>query len=118
MTTPATRATATGLRPTRPPIRWKAVPLGWCCQVLDGQNTFGPISDTTAGTRVNAAIAITITAMARPGPIDLNEPNVASNIAPKAITTAPAAEAMASPTRSTETIIASFLSSPARSRSR
>ncbi len=99
-------------------MRWNVVPSGCFCQDLLGQNTLGPSSETTAGTSVRPAIAMTMTAMARPGPIDRKLPRVANSIAPNAMTTAPAAEAMASPTRSTATIMACFLSSPARSRSR
>ena len=56
--------------------------------------------------------------MASAGPSDLNSPSVDRVSARNAMMTAPAAEAIASPTRVTALTIAVFGSSPARSRSR
>ena len=49
--------------------RWpRTAPVGSRRHVLEGQNTRGPSSDTTAGTRVSPAIRVTATAMASAGP--------------------------------------------------
>ena len=79
---------------------------------FDGQNTFVPSSDTIAGISVRPATRVVATAMARAGPSDLNRPSVDRVSARNAMMTAPAAEAMASPTRVTALIIAVFGSSP------
>ena len=42
----------------------KRAPFGVCLQDLEGQNTRGPSSETTAGIRVSPAISVTATAMA------------------------------------------------------
>ena len=85
---------------------------------LDGQNTSVPSSDTIAGIRVSPATRVTATAMASAGPSERSTPSVDSSRARNAMMTAPAAEAMASPTRATALTIACLGSSPARSRSR
>jgi hypothetical protein len=77
-----------------------------------------PSSETIAGIRVRPASSVTATAIASDGPIDLNRPRLERVSARKAMITAPAAEAIASPTRVTALIIACLASSPARSRSR
>ena len=81
------------------PKRLNIAPFGVFCHDFDGQNTFGPSSDTTAGIRVIAANAITATAIARPGPRLLNPPKTASSKALKATMIAPAADTITSATR-------------------
>ncbi len=107
-----------GRRAIDVPSRAKAAPFGSCCHAFDGQNTRVPSRDTTAGTSVSPASSVTNTAMASAGPIDLSMPRVDSASAAKATITAPAAEAMASPTRSTACTMPLLASSPARSASR
>ena len=85
---------------------------------MDGQNTRGPISASSAGINVNAASSMRATATARLGPRVVKNPREASSMALKAMITTPAAEAMAWPTRSTAVATAALGSSPARSRSR
>jgi hypothetical protein len=118
MTPPDTRATTAGRRAVNLPNRLNIAPFGVFCHDFDGQNTFGPSSDTTAGTRVIAARAITATAIARPGPRLLNPPKTASSSALKETTIAPAAETITSATRAVALARASFGCSPARRRSR
>jgi hypothetical protein len=60
------------------PRRWKTLPRGVRCQDFDGQKILGPMSETMAGTSVTAAIAMTSTPMARPGPRLRKPPNTAS----------------------------------------
>ena len=86
--------------------------------VLDGQNTRGPSSDTTAGTRVSPAIRVTATAMASAGPIDRSTLNVDSSSARNAAMTTPAAEEITSPTLATAVTMACLGSSPLRRPSR
>jgi len=93
-------------------------PLGSRRHALDGQNTRGPSSETTAGTRVSPAIRVTATAMAKAGPIDRSTLRVDSSRAKNAAMTTPAAEEMTSPTRATAATIAALGSSPARRCSR
>ena len=85
---------------------------------LDGQNTRGPSSETTAGISVSPAISVTATAIASAGPIDRSTLSVDSSSARNATMTTPAAEAITSPTRVTALTIACLASSPPRSRSR
>ena len=92
--------------------------LGSRRQALEGQNTRGPSSETTAGTRVSPAIRVTATAMASAGPIERSTLRVDSSSARNAAMTTPAAEEMTSPTRATAVTMAALGSSPARSRSR
>ncbi len=73
---------------------------------------------STAGARVSEAKAVTTTAMASAGPSALNMPRLERISTAKATVTAPAAEAIASPTRATALTTASCRVSPARSRSR
>ena len=92
--------------------------FGWRCHAFDGQKTYRPSSDTIAGIRVSDVTSMTATAIASAGPSEPKKPSEASSSTRNATMTAPAAEAMTSPTRWTEVTIAVFLSSPARSRSR
>ncbi len=71
-----------------------------------------------AGTRVSAASTVTKTAMASAGPIDRKMPSELSTSAMNETITAPPAEAMASPARSTACATAALGSSPSRSCSR
>src|SRR5262249_58913712 len=93
-------------------------PLVCVYQALDGQKTLVPSRETIAGISVRPANSVVKTAMASAGPSDLNRPSVDSVSARNAMMTAPAADAIASPTRDTALIIAVFESSPARRRSR
>ena len=93
-------------------------PVGSRRHVLDGQNTRGPSSDTTAGTRVSPAISVTATAIASAGPIERSTLSVDSISARNAAMTTPAAEEITSPTRATAETIAALGSSPARRPSR
>ena len=111
-------ANTPGRRPTARPMEAKCVPLASRFQEFDGQNTRAPSSDTTAGTSVSPASRVTATAIASAGPSDRSIPSEDSNRARKAMITAPAADAIASPTRVTALTIALLASSPARSRSR
>ena len=108
MTPPEASATTAGRRAVNRPSRLNIAPFGVFCQDFDGQNTFGPSSETTAGTRVIAANAITATAIASPGPRLLNPPKTASSRALNAMMIAPAADAITSPTRATAVTSASF----------
>src|SRR5687768_9054986 len=99
MMPPEIVATTAGRRAVNWPNRRNIAPFGVFCQDFDGQNTFGPSSDTTAGTSVIAANAITATAIASPGPRLLNPPNTASSNALNATTIAPAADTITSATR-------------------
>ena len=117
-TRPEAAANTAGRRPRAPPIAVNAAPFGSRCHAFDGQNTAVPISDTTAGISVRAAMRVTATAIARVGPSDRKMLSDDSVSARKAAMTTQAAEAMTSPTRVTDWTIASFLSSPRRSRSR
>ena len=92
--------------------------LGSRRHALDGQNTRGPSSDTTAGTRVSPAISVTATAMASAGPIDRSTLSVDSSSARNAAMTTPAADEITSPTLATALTIACLGSSPLRSPSR
>ena len=87
-------------------------------QALDGQNTRGPSSDTTAGTSVSPAIRVTATAIASVGPSERSTLRVDRSSARNATMTTPAAEEITSPTRATALAIACLESSPRRSRSR
>lgn len=116
-TSPESAAVNAGLRCTPRPRAANRAFCGSCCHDFDGQKTFGPISDTTAGISVRPAIRVTVTEMASAGPICLRKPSVDSTSARNAMMTAPAAEAMASPTLATALIMACFGSSPARRRS-
>ena len=70
--------------------------------VIDGQEmTRGPRTATTAGTSVNAASTAAATAIASAGPIERKMLRDDSTIAMKAMMTAPPADAIASPARST-----------------
>ena len=88
------------------------------CHDLDGQNTFGPSSDTTAGTSVRPATSVTATAIASAGPSDRRMLTVDRTSARNAAMTTPAAEEITSPTRVTALTMACLRSSPRRSRSR
>src|SRR5437764_453416 len=116
----ATDATITtpGRRATTRPTAANRVARGARSAERDGQNTHRPSTVTTAGTRVSAAASMTATPIARAGPSVVKNPSVASTSAPNAAITANAADAIASPTRSTAATTASAGSSPARRRSR
>ncbi len=115
---PEATAVTSGRRATVLPSRVYKLAFGSRFQDFDGQKTARPISDTRAGTSVSAVISMTPTAIASCGPSAPKDLNLARRSTRKATMTAPAAEVIASPTRSTVTIIAVFLSSPSRSRSR
>ncbi len=85
---------------------------------FDGQNSARPSTVTTAGTRVSAASSVTATAIASAGPIARKMPSEESTSAMKATITAPPADAMASPARSSAWATAGRVASPSRSRSR
>ena len=85
---------------------------------MDGQKTRVPSRETTAGTSVSPASAALKTAMARAGPNWRNSDRLDSVSARNAIITAPAAVAMAGPTRPMALSMACLDGSPARSRSR
>src|SRR5690349_19513811 len=97
ITPPDAIATTPGRRPVNLPSRWNTPLFGVRCHDFDGQNTLVPSRDTTAGTSVTAASAISTTAIDRPGPKLVNAPNTASSNAMNAITMAAAADAMTSP---------------------
>jgi hypothetical protein len=115
---PDAAAVIAGLRPTKTPSLREMVAFGCFFHAFDGQNTNRPSSETSAGTSVSDVTSMTPTPIASAGPSDPKNPSDASSSTRNATTTAPAADAMTSPTRSTETTIAVFLSSPARRRSR
>ncbi len=77
-----------------------------------------PSTDTIAGTRVSAATTVVATAIASAGPIARNRTSEDSTSAMKDTITAPPADAMASPARSTAWATAPLLGSPVRSASR
>lgn len=111
-------ATQPGRRPMSVPTRCESRCSGCLRQALDGQNTLEPRSEKTAGTRVSAATRVTATEMARAGPIARNMPRLDSSRARKATITAPAAEAMVSPTLPTASAMACLGSWPVRRCSR
>ncbi|MCY1310124.1 hypothetical protein D9M70_602880 [compost metagenome] len=106
------------MRPTAAPTFSKRAPWDGTRHFFEGQKKARPTTVAKAGIRVSAATTETATAMASDGPIERNMPSVESSSARKAATTAPPAEAMASPARSMACATASRCSSPSRSRSR
>ena len=107
-----------GCRPRDRPIAANRAAFGSVFQAFDGQKTRVPSSETTAGTSVSPAVAALKTAMARAGPSSRKSDRLDSVSARNAIITAPAAVAMAGPTRAMALSIACLEGSPARSRSR
>ena len=117
-TSPDAAAYTAGRRPSdwpRAPNRAKA---GSFCHAFEGQKTFVPIRETTAGTSVSAATTVTATAIASAGPIDLKMPSELRISAMNDTITAPPAEMIASPARVIACTTAALCSSPRRSRSR
>ena len=96
---PETAATNAGRRPTALPSRRESVAFGWRCHAFDGQKTYRPSSDTTAGISVSEVISMTPTAIASAGPSEPKNPSEASSSTRNATMTAAAADAMTSPTR-------------------
>ena len=95
------------------------VPSGSTIHFFDGQEIArGPKAATTAGTSVNAASTASATAIASAGPIERKMLRDDSTIAMKAMITAPPAEAIASPARSTAWDTAPRPSKPSRRASR
>jgi hypothetical protein len=95
------------------------VASGSTIHFFDGQETtLGPTTATTAGTSVSAASTAIATAIASAGPIERKMLSDDSTIAMKAMMTAPPAEAIASPARSTAWDTAPRPSKPRRRASR
>ena len=67
-----------------------------------------PSNDTTAGTRVSAAITVRATAIARPGPCDFSDPNDEKVSELNAMTMAAPAEVITLPTWATAVANASL----------
>ncbi len=119
ISTPALAAAARpGWRATASPIAPNRAASGSRFHERDGQNTRAPRSEAIAGMSVSPARSVAATATASAGPSDRNKVMLESVNARNAMITAPAAVAIAGPTRVTASIIACLASAPARSRSR
>lgn len=114
-----TAANRTGCAATDRPMARNRVASGSTVHFFDGQAiTRGPTTATSAGTSVSAASTAIATAIASAGPIERKMLSDDSTIAMNAMITAPPAEAIASPARSTACDTACRLSNPSRRPSR